>query len=290
MSKRIDLFVIDGQFDFCDPNGALYVAGADQEAVRLANMIDRLTDPNHTFGHKLRRIKASLDSHHRNDCSHHTAWRTPDGSSPPPFTVVEESDIEQQKLLPRFPVAFYENQTMKSQEWALMYVRQLEAKGRSKLTLWPVHCQIGTVGQTIYAPLREAYDRWCATTNWYIDFITKGHWMFTEHYSALIADVPDSCRPETMMNTDVIADANQADIIVWSGWAGSHCLRFTALDALNQPGFEDLVKKSVFLEDASAAVGDIPGAPFKFSEWRKEFLDEVSRRGAQITTTDKFLV
>lgn len=304
--KRVDLFVIDGQNDFCASGnehqnltaqqaqewayagrrkGSLFVEKADVEGVLVANMIKRL-------GGKISKIHATLDSHHRLDGSHNIAWKGRDGASPPPFTIVTNQDVRNQLWIPRFGLGVWEGKAIPSYQWALNYTEALEVNGRSPLCLWPVHCEIGTWGNNIYQPLREAYDAWCETNNGWIDYISKGHWVWTEHYSAMKADVPDPTRPETQLNVDVIKDASQADLVLWTGWAGSHCLRWTALDAVNYfgQGSNPFIAKSVFFEDASASVPDIPGAPFKFTDWRKEFLDEVSKRGATITTTDKFLV
>ena len=38
---QVQLLVIDPQIDFCDPGGALSVAGADQDMARLAPMDSR---------------------------------------------------------------------------------------------------------------------------------------------------------------------------------------------------------------------------------------------------------
>lgn len=306
MGKRVDLFIVDGENDFCangtEPldwpwpasgrrRGALFVENADKEAQAVADMIRRLKEPKVVSGHKISKIHATLDAHHRNDGSHCTAWKGPDGKSPPPFTIISYDNVVQQKWLPRFGIGFFEGKAMPSYQWALRYTEALEKNGRCPLCLWPVHCEIGKWGGNIYHPLAEAYDFWCEVTGGWIDFISKGHWPFTEHYSAIRADVPDPTRPETQLNTEVIQDASQADIVAWTGWAGSHCLRWTALDAINYfgAGENPFIKKSVFFEDASAAVADIPGAPFKFSDWRKEFLDEVVKRGGTVTNTKDFL-
>jgi nicotinamidase/pyrazinamidase len=305
--KRVDLFIVDGQNDFCASGtepaewpwpfggrrmGALHVAGADKEAAAVAAMIDRLHDPSHNGRHKIAKLHATLDKHQRNDGAHNTSWKGPDGKSPPPFTIVSHDDVKAQRWVPRFPVAIWEGKPVSPLQWALNYTAGLEKKGRNPLCLWPVHCQIETWGAGVYWPLHQAYDRWCEATNGWIDWISKGAWPFTEHYSAMQADVPDSTRPDTMMNADVVRDAMEADIIAWCGWAGSHCLKWTALDAVNffGAGTNDFIKKSVFLEDACAPVPNPPGpgAP-DFGSWRKEFLDEVSKRGATITTTTEFL-
>ena len=41
---KIHLLVIDPQNDFCDPNGSLFVPGADEDIKRLAEMVHRLKD------------------------------------------------------------------------------------------------------------------------------------------------------------------------------------------------------------------------------------------------------
>jgi nicotinamidase-related amidase len=136
----------------------------------------------------------------------------------------------------------------------------------------------------------ESYNRWCEKTHGWIDFITKGTWPWTEHYSAIVADVPDPTRPETQLNTALIEDVNKADMVLWTGWAGSHCLRWTALDAINYfgTGENEFLRKSVFLSDCCAAVGDLPGSTM-FADWRTEFLKEVQNRGATVKTAQEFL-
>lgn len=284
---RIDMFIIDGQNDFCDPKGALYVTGAEAETEKVKQMIKRLRKPG---GHRIHKLNATLDSHHRNDGSHNISWKKPNGQSPDPFTIVTRQLVKDQQVVPRFPIAVWEGKVIPSYEWALKYSEALELRGRCPLCLWPVHCEIGKWGQNVHPALAEAYDDWTDATGTWINYISKGQWPFTEHYSGLVADVPDPTRPETQMNIEVIQDAMQADMIVWAGWAGSHCLKWTALDAINffGNGNNEFIKKCVFLEDASAAVPNPPGGP-DFAQWRKDFLSEVAQRGATVTTTEKFL-
>ncbi len=287
---RVDLFVIDGQFDFCDPTGALYVEGADKEAVLVANMIKRLRDRKVQGGHKIQKIHASLDSHPRNDCSNHLNWVDQNGKTAPPFTIVSNADVVAQVWRPRFAFGVWNGKQVSSLEWAKNYTAALEKDGRAPLCLWPPHCEIAKPGQIGYAPLMEAYDDWAEATGGWINFITKGFWPWTEHYSALRADVIDPTVPATQLNTMVIDDANGADLVGWCGWAGSHCLRWTALDAVNYFGTGEnaFLKKSVFFEDACAAVANPPGGP-DFAQWRRDFLAEVEQRGARIMKTTEFL-
>ena len=85
--KNIHLLVIDPQNDFCDPNGSLFVPGANEDMKRLATMVDRLKD-------KLADIHVTLDSHRRVDISHPIWWKSPSGAHPDPFTQITAADLE----------------------------------------------------------------------------------------------------------------------------------------------------------------------------------------------------
>ena len=56
MSNKAILLVIDPQVDFCDPNGSLFVKGADADMKRLATMIRENIN-------LIERINITLDSH-----------------------------------------------------------------------------------------------------------------------------------------------------------------------------------------------------------------------------------
>ncbi|MFM1802109.1 MAG: hypothetical protein RJA81_1461, partial [Planctomycetota bacterium] len=234
---------------------------------------------------------ATLDTHHRNDISHNVAWRTGDGLIPAPFTIVSRDDILLGRLRPAAETAEHKGRKIRSLDWALAYTAELEASQRFQLCLWPVHCQIGTWGHNLVDPVSKAFDAWCDQTSGLVNFHWKGQWPWSEHYSAMRAEVPDPHRPETCLNEPFLNALLEADRILWAGWAGSHCLRFTALDAINAcgPGKNTISEKSVFFHDASAPVADIPEAGVKFSDQRRAFLDEVQSRGATLTTTDQFM-
>lgn len=327
---RLDLIVIDGQNDFLadgtEPEnwswpmggrqrGALCVEGANKEAVKVAAMIDRLADNNVPGRHKIQKIHATLDSHHRLDCAHNIVWKNGNtGQCADPFTIVTHQNVVDQLYVPTFKMGVWEGKPVPALEWAKLYTSALEKRGRNPLCLWPPHCLIGSWGQNVYQPLMEAYNRWCDTTGGWINWVSKGQWVWTEHYSAIIADVPDSTRLETQMNAGLINDAAGADMIAWLGWAGSHCQRWTAKDAVDyfepsddekaQGATNEFVKKSVFFEDASAPVVSPDPSPIidpatkqqlfdnathMFKVWQEEFLHEMDSRGATITNTESFL-
>ena len=73
MSQNVQLIIIDPQRDFCDPNRALYVPGAQEDMNHLAALVMRLKD-------KVTDIHTTLDSHRMLDISHHIWWRNTAGA------------------------------------------------------------------------------------------------------------------------------------------------------------------------------------------------------------------
>jgi len=312
-AKRVDMFVIDGQNDFCASGnepadwpspgngprpGALQVVGADQEAFNVARLIDELADPADSRRHRIDQIHPSLDCHHENDGAHNNVWQDRAGNMANPFQIVTHADVVAQNFVPNFAYGVWEGKKVAPLEWALKYTKALEDFGRNPLCLWPAHCLIGTWGNQVYKPLMDAYSRWTRRTGGWIDWITKGQFQWTEHYSALKADVPDPTVPATQMNAPCVQNVMRADLVIWTGWAGSHCLKWTGLDAVDffEPTDEDKAKgkknefitKCVFVEDASAPVGNVPGGP-DFGQWRLDFLDEMVNRGARVMKTNDLI-
>jgi nicotinamidase-related amidase len=67
----------------------------------------------------------------------------------------------------------------------------LEANGRYQLMVWPVHCEIGSWGHNVHADVRAAYGRWEEAGSSVAMKLIKGSNPWTEHYSAVMAEVPD---------------------------------------------------------------------------------------------------
>ena len=93
MAKSVHLVVIDPQVDFCDPRGALYVKGAENDMTRLARMVGRLSS-------KLDDIHVTLDSHRLIDVAHPIFWKDSTGRSPAPFTIITAKDVENGRWTP----------------------------------------------------------------------------------------------------------------------------------------------------------------------------------------------
>jgi nicotinamidase-related amidase len=275
MTKRIDLLIIDPQNDFCRPDGALAVVGADKDMERLAAFIDRVGD-------KLYDIHVTLDSHRLVDISHPIFWVDTNGIAPQPFTIISYDDVRN---------GVWKAKNPGYQAKATNYVKSLNDNKRYPLCIWPPHCLIGGSGHNIFPPIFDALLEWEARNFANVDFVTKGSNPFTEHYSGVQADVPDPSDPDTQLNTNLISTLEEADIIVLSGEARSHCLANTVRDIaakFDADGNYDYIKKMVLLTDATSDVGDLPGSTM-FKDIGEAFVADMCAKGMQLSTCDTFL-
>ena len=266
---NVHLISIDCQNDFCIPNGpggekgSLVIAGADQDMVRLGEFISQ----NKT---RINQIHCTLDSHQYVHIAHPACWINSNGDHPKPFTLISEDDIKNGVWR-----AF--NTTW--QDRAKSYIETLARNGRYILCIWPPHCLIGTWGHSIVPVVSKALYEWEAQFN-RVNFITKGTNLFTEHYSAVQADVPDNDDPSTKLNTAFIDMLAKADEILISGEALSHCVANTIRDIAAHLG-TDQVQKFTFLEDTSSSVCG-------FEQLGRDFINEMVNKGMKITNTKEW--
>lgn len=268
----IKLLIIDGQNDFCDPKGSLYVPGADASMRRLTAMIRRIWK-------KLSDIKFTMDSHRRVDISHPIWYVDSAGNPPPPFTVITAADLKSGRWNVRY-APFYAR--------TLAYLEALEATGRYPHVIWPPHCLIGSWGHAIWPDLLAAAHEWEEKRFALAEFVTKGSNIWTEHFSAARAEVPDPQDPSTQINVDLIEDLEKADQIVIAGEALSHCVANTVRDVIAQFKNPDSAKKIVILLDATDPVGDPPGTTM-FTDMANKFVQDMRALGVQFSTTIDYL-
>lgn len=262
--QKVHLLVIDPQYDFCDPSGALSVPGADADTQRVAAMILRLN-------RRLDDIHCTLDMHHKVDVAHPIFWKDASGKSPDPFTIISADDILNGLWTPR---------EVSLTRRMIEYVKALESDGKYPLCIWPEHCLIGHRGSNVMPELMDAFLRWEEQFAM-VDYVAKGSNIYTEHYSAVQAEVPDPTDPSTQINIGLIRTLMEADIIAIAGEAGSHCLANTVRDIANGLD-EDSIKKLVLLTDATSPV---PG----FEHLQESFINEMTGRGMQLSTTVDFM-
>lgn len=140
MAQRTTLLIIDPQIDF-HPGGSLAVAGSDDDARRIAGMIEEK-------GLEIERIVVTMDTHAPTHIAHGCMWKDPknDAISPDPFTLISSADIRADKWTAR------DNE---KRDLYLQYCEGLEAKGRFQLCIWPEHCVKGTAGHAVYPIIFE---------------------------------------------------------------------------------------------------------------------------------------
>ena len=273
--SRTQLLIIDPQNDFCDlpvtsdtPPGAtpaLPVKGADADMQRTAALID-------AAGPRIDAITITLDSHHRLDIAHPGFWRRANGEAVSPFTQITAAQVRAGEFQPRDSAALPRT---------LAYLDELEARGRYTLMVWPVHCEIGSWGHNVHAAVRSAYNRWEEVRQATVQKVVKGTNPWTEHYSAVQAEVPANDDPGTELNTALLADLDRYDLIFIAGEASSHCVKATTEHIVQHlPG--GCPERLVLLTDCMSPVAG-------FEAQAEAFLAAMRDQGVRLMTSTEAL-
>ncbi|MCY4746338.1 cysteine hydrolase [Pelomonas sp. UHG3] len=280
MSMTTHLLLIDPQNDFCDlpeywlPRSpvsgellrpALPVAGAHADMLRAAALVQRL-------GGTLGAITLTLDSHHRIDVAHPGFWvDAATCQAPGAFTPITAAQVRAGAYRPRDAAVLGR---------VLAYLDALEATGRYTLMVWPVHCQMGSWGHGVHAGLQAALDAWADSAGRSVEIVTKGENPWTEHYSALQAEVPDVADERTLLNQPLLAALDRADRVLIAGEAGSHCVRATVEHlAAHLPSRQ--LNKLVLLTDC---ISPVTG----FEAQQAEFLAAMRSAGLELALSTEF--
>lgn len=265
------LLIIDPQNDFCDlPEDAtpvlagrrlapaLPVPGAHADMLRLAALIDEA-------GAAIDGISLTLDSHHHFDIGHPAFWMDGAGHDVPPFTPVHAADVRVGRYLPRRADAL---------ERVLDYLHALEAAGRYTHMIWPQHCEIGSWGHNVHHAVLDACRRWEAASQRTTDVVFKGSNPWTEHYSAVMAEIPVADDPETGLNQALITRLLAADRVLIAGEAGSHCVKATTEHVVAQFPPEARGRIVLLIDCFSPVAG--------FESEQKAFLAAMQAQGVQL--------
>lgn len=277
------LLIVDPQNDFCDLpadwcptdpvtgtrlSPALPVPGAHADMLRLAAFIERA-------GASIDAITVTLDTHRRLDIAHTPFWRRRAGGEPvevTPFTEITLAQLDAGVFVPADPVHL---------ERARRYVEQLEARGRYTLVAWPVHCEEGTWGHNVHAAVRRAYAAWEDAHGRNAEKVTKGQNTWTEHYSAIQAEVPDADDARTGIDRVLLERLDDAAEILVAGEASSHCVAATVRD-LVQHLPSGRVQRLTLLTDCMSAVQGCEALT-------RDFLDAMRAAGARLVTTAQWI-
>lgn len=233
MKNQNAILIIDAQYDFCNPQGALFVAGADDDMKRLAAWIKSNKS-------QIDHISVTMDNHPVNDISHPSFWQDKNGNFPNPFTPITSQEIKDGKWCPRF-----------FPKEAISYVESLEKQGEFGHFIWPNHCLIGSRGAALDDNIMEALIEWTKDGKFY-QVIAKGTYPLTEHFGIFRANVPVANRPETQLNQALIDTLEKYQTVYLAGEAKSHCVANSLKQAMEEaPG---LAGKFIILEDCMSDV------------------------------------
>jgi len=270
------LLIIDPQNDFCDlpdaycpqypATGTLHpslpVAGAHADMQRLAQWIVRESA-------HLDAITVTLDSHQAYDIAHPAFWQCADGNDVAPFTTISAAQVRAGAFMPR---------NARAATRTLHYLDTLEAQGRYQLMVWPVHCEVGSWGHGIHADVLAACGTWQRQHQQAVYNVFKGLNPWTEHYSALQAEVPDLADPATLLNAALLARLDQAERLIIAGEASSHCVRATVEHLVQHlPGGRP--GRLLLMQDAMSPVAGFEAA-------HQDFLAAMRVRGVNLGNSD----
>ena len=280
MKRSFHLLIIDPQNDFCDlPQSYLPVDAATGEQIRPALPVNgahddmlRLTDLIHRGHIGLTDISVTLDSHNRLDIAHPTFWTNAKGQDVQPFTEITAAEVRTGKYQPR---------NVSARARVIDYLDALEAAGRYKLMIWPIHCEIGSWGHNVHADVRAAYNRWEDSALGLVNKVIKGTNPWTEHYSAIQAEVPDEGDTTTQVNRPFIELLAKADRVYISGEAGSHCVKATTEHIVANFGGANL-SKLVLITDCMSPVNG-------FEVQYQRFLEDMAALGVNLATSSEMV-
>lgn len=250
--KKTALLLIDAQFDFCNPKGALYVPGAETDVERIARLLA-------LEGEKIDSIFVTLDTHKVLDIAHPLFWEDANGNTVAPFTLITAANVKSGKWTPRY-----------ERDYVIQYLETLEAEGEFKHFIWPEHCLIGSKGAGLDDTIMEALLAWTHRTGRDYKAIIKGTNPLTEHFGVFRAQVPVANAPETQLDQSFLSDLAAFDQILVAGEARSHCVATSINQILKYA--PELVPRATILSDCMSNVTN-------FEEVADPIYEEAKQKG-----------
>jgi nicotinamidase-related amidase len=243
---RVAAFGIDVQVGFCTPGASLFVPGAVEDTQRtLAWLYGNLA--------KLSGLHFSLDTHRVFQIFHPAWWVDAEGQHPAPFTPVTAAEVQAGKWKAVF-----------EPEASAEYVKQLEARGKYILTIWPYHTLLGGLSHALVPAVAEAALFHAAARRQPTHFEIKGTAELTENYSVLSPEVTAlGGKSVGCFNEELFRTLMAYDRVYVFGQAKSHCVLSTLNDLRDRIRATDLglAKKVWILEDAMSPVPAPPLSP-----------------------------
>lgn len=230
----VAFLIIDAQHDFCQPEGALFVPGAEVDIQRINALIE-------ATGSSIDQLFLTLDTHQVLDISHPGFWRNQQGDSPAPFTVITTEMVKNQEWTPLY-----------HPEHVTHYLETLASNGEFEHFIWPEHCLAGTKGAALVDSLATTVRNWSIQTQRNYTTVVKGTNPLTEHFGVFQAQVPLHDAPETQLNTRLLQQLEAFDTVLIAGEARSHCVATSLKQLLSHN--QQMAERIILLEDAMSDV------------------------------------
>lgn len=272
-TERVEVMMIDNQFDFISPQGALPVDGAVADTERLCRFIYKFMD-------KIYRIRYTLDWHGNTHIFFPNAWVY--GKD---FTDENGEHKEGEYVLPGVTVITSEGIKegkfkikLKNVQKAMDYVENVEAGGE-ELRIWPYHCKANSDGAELEGELKKLVSYHEIVRNCKAKIYYKGQDEYSEQYGAIEAEYS----PDTEIRLDILKvfEDPEVKIIYLVGQAKSHCFLRTLQQIVkyfaNRP---EILRKIVVLEDCTSCIGG-------FEQKTAEKMEEIKKMGVKfVKSTD----
>lgn len=284
--RNVILCIIDPQMDFVNPPGSnypgsLYVKNAEHDMNRLCRFIFNNVD-------KINNIVCSLDTHFLFQPFHPLNWVAGSqpssdrngvpyqpGEYPKPYTLISLKDVHKDVWrAARHPARMME------------MLEKLENEQKKQLCIWPVHCELGSVGHAMESMLFHTIHWHAGARKSQYGLTEKGMSPWAEHYGILQAEVEFKDDDRTHLNIEMLNKWAQADAIYFAGEARTHCV----LETLRQvqkyfaKTSPEVIKRLFVLEDCMSDVPDIVDtntgqiiAPF--GQWADDGFAELKKMG-----------
>lgn len=281
--KKICLIAVDTQNTFCMPGFELFVGGvsgkdAVDDSRRLCEFIYRNLS-------SITQIVATLDTHFTAQVFHPIFFINNRGEHPSPYTEISVDDIESGKW--EFNESIGPSLNFEpgfGQRHLRHYVKTLAKTGRYKLTIWPYHAILGSIGHALVPAFEEAVFFHSIVRLSQPELVTKGSNPLTEHYSILGPEIQTDPDGKKLLSDDdkFLKKLSVFDVVILAGQAKSHCMAWTIADLIKKAKDINpmLVRKIFILDDCTSSVV-VPGI-VDFSEETERTFKQFKLAGVNI--------
>ena len=293
----VGILGVDGQGTFGHKDGELSIFdGGTLENIR------RVTRFGYEHLQIISDMKFSLDTHGLHMLPHPQFWLCADDTHPGVFTQISAADIRAGKYRVNPEMAYivggdavldqatrlvdpakFQAVLAWLENYVLHYCEELERNGRDPLTIWNIHSQLGDPTLGIVSNVAECA-KFHGLVRWAKPLIEiKAEEPLSERYSRFRNEVLQAHDGTAVGKIDAKAleDLTFYHVLIFWGWASSHCVRATIRDAMDfvEKNNPKLLDHFYILEDCIAPV---PG----FEKQANEALEEYRGRHAKVVSTE----